>query len=194
MKHLSVVALFGSILMVSCGKVDPNCTDGLLNQNETDIDCGGVCAVCKTCDDGIQNQGEARIDCGGPCTLCPAEYTTAESYGGNLIHPDSTGPGSVVGVLLTFSIAATLPEGTTLKVIMTNTSTLPQNNYWVTLTPDYPGWSMGAYNGNTLTQELSAAGEKDCLAGVYFRGSGSLLFEIFENGEETPGRSFTHSW
>jgi len=25
----------------------------------------------STCSDGIQNQGEAGIDCGGPCSLCP---------------------------------------------------------------------------------------------------------------------------
>lgn len=47
------------------------CDDGIKNQEETEIDCGGPCTACPTCDDGIENQGETDIDCGGPCTACP---------------------------------------------------------------------------------------------------------------------------
>ncbi|CAF1437541.1 unnamed protein product, partial [Rotaria sordida] len=74
----------------------PSCSDGILNQGEADVDCGGPCAPGKTCEigqhcnvstdctsgtcnssnqcdgpsctDGILNQGEADVDCGGPCT------------------------------------------------------------------------------------------------------------------------------
>jgi len=49
-----------------------NCLDGIQNQDETGIDCGGsiCCAPCiATCSDGIQNQDETGIDCGG--TICP---------------------------------------------------------------------------------------------------------------------------
>lgn len=52
----------------------PTCTDGIQNQGETGIDCGGPCAPCPilpTCTDGIQNQGETGVDCGGPCAPCP---------------------------------------------------------------------------------------------------------------------------
>ena len=28
---------------------------------------------CPTCNDGVQNQGETGIDCGGPCTTCGKE-------------------------------------------------------------------------------------------------------------------------
>ncbi|MEI2758084.1 MAG: hypothetical protein V9G42_01485 [Bacteroidia bacterium] len=31
--------------------------------------------VAATCDDGIMNQGETDIDCGGPCPLCQATMT-----------------------------------------------------------------------------------------------------------------------
>ena len=35
------------------------------------LDCSGPdCAQGPTCSDGIQNQGEDRIDCGGPCPPC----------------------------------------------------------------------------------------------------------------------------
>jgi len=53
------------------GGSGPSCSDGIQNQNETGVDCGGPCAPCPTCNDGIQNQGETGIDCGGPCGACP---------------------------------------------------------------------------------------------------------------------------
>ena len=59
---------------VDCGgpcAACPSCTDGIQNQGEADVDCGGPCAACPTCNDGIQNQGEADVDCGGPCAACP---------------------------------------------------------------------------------------------------------------------------
>lgn len=73
------------------------CIDYYKNQDETDIDCGGlVCEPCNdgksclfdfdcksgfcdpienickepTCNDEFKNQGEEGIDCGGPCPLC----------------------------------------------------------------------------------------------------------------------------
>ncbi len=70
---------------------EPNCTDGLLNQDESDVDCGGPCVPCDNnkacmtsedclsticqnqicvetaCDDSILNGLESDIDCGGGC-------------------------------------------------------------------------------------------------------------------------------
>ena len=56
---------------LGCGTSTATCDDGIQNQGETGIDCGGPCAACVTCNDGIQNQGETGIDCGGPCAACP---------------------------------------------------------------------------------------------------------------------------
>ncbi|RME54579.1 hypothetical protein D6777_03315 [Candidatus Woesearchaeota archaeon] len=76
------------------------CDDGIKNQDETDIDCGGSCEACddemdcskdddcksancesgickpapETCDDGIKNQDETDIDCGGSCDPCPIDF------------------------------------------------------------------------------------------------------------------------
>ncbi|MEM4397335.1 MAG: hypothetical protein QW757_01770 [Candidatus Woesearchaeota archaeon] len=74
-----------------------NCFDFLKNQDETDVDCGGlICKPCSlgkkcifdydcksgfcnplenicqepTCNDNFKNQGEEQIDCGGPCPPC----------------------------------------------------------------------------------------------------------------------------
>jgi hypothetical protein len=66
----------------------------MLNQNETDVDCGGSCPVCDdgdscenpsdcssgvcagdacqepSCEDGVKNGTEASTDCGGDCGDC----------------------------------------------------------------------------------------------------------------------------
>ena len=60
---------------VDCGgpNCDPcvSCNDGIWNQNEEDVDCGGVCPPCPSCVDGVQNGNETNIDCGGPdCAPC----------------------------------------------------------------------------------------------------------------------------
>ncbi len=63
--------------------INISCIDGILNQDETNIDCGGVCAgyfynnschqtpqalsINATCSDEIRNQDETNIDCGGVC-------------------------------------------------------------------------------------------------------------------------------
>ena len=56
------------------------CNDGILNNGETGIDCGGKCAACASCNDEAQNQGETGVDCGGPCPACGKE-TTIFLYG-----------------------------------------------------------------------------------------------------------------
>ena len=57
-----------------CGQTT-SCTDGIMNGNETGVDCGGPdCAPCQTtptCTDGIMNGNETGVDCGGPdCAPC----------------------------------------------------------------------------------------------------------------------------
>lgn len=72
---------FLCVVFSSCGntKVDKtkygNCTDGITNQNEEGVDCGGYCLPCANCNDGVQNAGETGIDCGGPCTSCSPSCT-----------------------------------------------------------------------------------------------------------------------
>ncbi len=67
------------------GGNEPTCFDGIQNQGETGIDCGGPCPACPTCNDGIQNQGEEGVDCGGPCAPCETEVCTVEVSGGSVV-------------------------------------------------------------------------------------------------------------
>jgi len=51
--YLMTILLTASLLtLTSCGEDDPipSCTDGIQNQDETGIDCGGVCASCNESD------------------------------------------------------------------------------------------------------------------------------------------------
>ncbi|WJJ97206.1 T9SS type A sorting domain-containing protein [Algibacter luteus] len=62
------------------GGNNPTCSDGVMNGQETGVDCGGTdcdpCNVPPTCDDGIMNGNETGVDCGGPdCTPCNAPPT-----------------------------------------------------------------------------------------------------------------------
>lgn len=82
-KILLVLIIGLTTIIIGCKKEeDPppsppviagTCSDGVKNQDETGIDCGGVCTACvvETCSDGIQNQDETGVDCGGVCTACP---------------------------------------------------------------------------------------------------------------------------
>lgn len=58
-------------------KMNESCYDGVQNQMEEDVDCGGpYCPICETCMDGMQNQDEEDIDCGGSnCLPCLPEDT-----------------------------------------------------------------------------------------------------------------------
>jgi hypothetical protein len=60
-----------NVAITAGGGGGASCSDGIQNQGETGVDCGGPCQPCPTCSDGIQNQGETGIDCGGPCQPCP---------------------------------------------------------------------------------------------------------------------------
>ena len=70
----------------------PNCFDGIQNQDETGIDCGGVCLInfgfdCppppETCNDGIMNQDETGIDYGGVCGTGDPVAPPAENFTDN---------------------------------------------------------------------------------------------------------------
>lgn len=74
-KNILLIIIPVTLLLsvTSCKK--QRCSDGKLNQNEEQIDCGGPCEACPTCSDGILNNEETEIDCGGPnCNECPPKW------------------------------------------------------------------------------------------------------------------------
>ena len=93
-----------------------SCFDGLLNQNEEGIDCGGPCQPCASCTDGILNQGEQGIDCGGPCPPCETATTTS-----------TTKTTTSTQTTATSTSATTTLEGTSIQEITTSTLTEENN-------------------------------------------------------------------
>jgi|GEM_PF-1973852 len=66
--------------------LDCQCSDGIQNGNETDIDCGGNCPICPTCDDGILNGDELGVDCGGAdCPACPPEDCSTFNFNSGVL-------------------------------------------------------------------------------------------------------------
>lgn len=73
-----IAAFATSFFFASClneeNKIPPNCYDGILNNGEEKIDCGGAfCEECPHCENGRfdPDRGETCVDCGGPCGECP---------------------------------------------------------------------------------------------------------------------------
>jgi len=75
------------------------CSDGIQNQNETGIDCGGTYCYPCTCYNGVQDAGEDGTDCGTVCGVpCPCEITVDPSpaalpCGGGTVSIEATGQG-----------------------------------------------------------------------------------------------------
>jgi hypothetical protein len=57
-----------------CNPPKPTCSDGIQNQNEDLVDCGGPCPSCDKCKNGLMDNGEAGVDCGvvGAGPGCPS--------------------------------------------------------------------------------------------------------------------------
>lgn len=68
------------------------CTDGVQNQGETGIDCGGPCKPCETCSDSIKDQNEEGIDCGGVCPPCAVQPTTPTTPVTGTTQPEEQRP------------------------------------------------------------------------------------------------------
>ena len=73
-----------------------------------------VFSSCKksTCDDGVLNQDEVEVDCGGPCSSCPITYEQNSSFGQNILWGMDT-LNLNVGE---YSYQARVPEGSSIKL------------------------------------------------------------------------------
>jgi len=121
---MRALILATAILTVACGEgggTASPCANGVLDEGETALDCGGACGLCPgaecvepsscasrrcvggfcavgTCDDGIHNGAERGVDCGGPCAPCGGtsepDVHVADSSAPDTVaaSPDSFGP------------------------------------------------------------------------------------------------------
>jgi len=68
--------------------------------------------ITETCVDGLQNQDEVGIDCGGVCTACAIEYPETGAYGENILFGSDTFRLSNRNA----SMRANIPLGSSLKI------------------------------------------------------------------------------
>ncbi len=114
--------------------VDPTCDDGMMNGDETGVDCGGSCEPCETeptptCDDGMMNGDETGIDCGGSCDPCDVEPPVGDDV------PTMGEWGLIILALLTlnftmlYSVAGQtqLANGSTVRFEWKNVNAYPFN-------------------------------------------------------------------
>ena len=95
----NIVGLFSNIsesdgITIDTSLKPLNCTNGIKDEKESDVDCGTGCDLCSLgkkcninsdcrtnfcnngicsapkCDDNVKNQEESDVDCGGPCKKC----------------------------------------------------------------------------------------------------------------------------
>lgn len=180
----------------ACGPpADPTCDDGIQNQGETGVDCGGPCPdACPTCDDGIQNQGETGVDCGGPnCAPCPCNGTLVTVTINLDNYPEETSwtltdaGGLVVASGGTYG---SQPDGSTVS----EDFCLPDGCYDFQINDAYGdgiccSYGTGSYTvsddgGNTLASGGSFGSTETtnfCVGG----GSGPSCDDGIQNGDET---------
>lgn len=102
MKSVSYFLAIGCLVIAACGDdgAQGTCDDGIQNQDESAVDCGGICGPCTvgdacrgpgdcdsgvcsaniclapSCDDNTRNGDETDVDCGGSCPACEAGAVT----------------------------------------------------------------------------------------------------------------------
>jgi hypothetical protein len=70
----------------------PTCTDGVQNQGETDIDCGGECPRCATGQTCASRNDCADAFCrGGRCQICEGDANCFHDGRGRDDEPDNVG-------------------------------------------------------------------------------------------------------
>ncbi len=169
------------------GGADPTCDDGIQNQGEEGVDCGGPCAaVCPTCNDGEQNQGEEGVDCGGPCAaICPCEGNaivvsiTLDNYPEETSWTITDAGGATVASGGTYGSQA---DGSTVTI----NECLPDGCYDFTISDAYGDGICCSYGNGSYT----VTGESGVLAsGGSFASSETTNF-CFDGGPScTPGAS-----
>ena len=82
------LAITSIIFMSGCLNEDnligENCYDGILNNGEELVDCGGpICDPCDPCENGIWDPllGEQWVDCGGECGPCDPSFNGVQDPG-----------------------------------------------------------------------------------------------------------------
>ncbi|MEC8635702.1 MAG: hypothetical protein VXY58_07840, partial [Bacteroidota bacterium] len=85
---LASAAMMLLVLATGClnddNLIPENCYDGILNNGEELVDCGGsICPPCDPCENGQYDAllGETWVDCGGECDPCDPSFNGVQDPG-----------------------------------------------------------------------------------------------------------------
>ncbi len=141
------------------------CSDGIQNQGEAGVDCGGPCTACASCNDGVQNQGETGVDCGGPCSACPTCNDGVQNQGETGV--DCGGPCSPCAV----------PTCAAPLLLACNTTVTGSNGDGANVFSSYTaGSSQSGWNGPEVAYEFSLDGTEAISISLSGLGSDIDLF------------------
>lgn len=131
----------------------------------------------ETCSDGIKNQTEVDVDCGGSCKPCAIKYPSSGTFGMNLLSGDDTL--RLTGT--SYSFMAIVPSGSTLKVELNFISgaewwatSISSNSGW-----SISSYINGQQTFNVLNP--GTCDDNIIKAPLYSSGSGVYLIKYFEN-------------
>jgi hypothetical protein len=154
-----------------------SCHDGIMNQDETDIDCGGICNACPTCSDNIKNQDETNVDCGG--TTCQSCFNTFTYTVSNPLGTGNSTYGAVT-VDAGYHQAFTSNPGTfTLSVDMNST-----NQSMVLIFDSYAATGTHSFNGSSYIHPGSSFNS-------YYKYSGSITITSCNSATKRISGTFT---
>ena len=130
--------------------VAATCDDGVQNQGEQSVDCGGPCAACPTCSDGAQNQGEQGVDCGGPCSPCATCSDGAQNQGETGV--DCGGPCAACITTSCLTIKQQNPGATSGAYVIDTDGAgpKPQVTVYCDMSTDGGGYTMARFNDAAL--------------------------------------------
>ncbi len=152
-----------------------------------------VFCSCKkeTCNDSVQNQDELEVDCGGVCGYCSIEYPETGHYGLNILNEVN----SIFAQGTSYSLHAQFTSENSLKVTFDNSSSDINNMIWWIEGGSEINYAVSGYddvNGIQTFESWSNSIESD--VNISFSGSGSALLEIYENGSDSPTKTKNISW
>lgn len=151
------------VSMFTFSSCKDHCENGKQDKDENGVDCGGLdCVPCESCFDGILNQGEEKVDCGGPCDPCKLEWTKVKSDGNRLEAIDFN-DGLAVAVGVSGSVFKSLDSGKTwtqlnsgVTLDLTSVSVVNRNQFYISGKGDL---ILKSDDGSTLSSQSTGAGE-----------------------------------
>jgi hypothetical protein len=182
---ICVVAASGMTLLPGCSESEgPPCSNGILDNGETGVDCGGACGVCPgsacsenlvcssqscvggfcavaTCTDGLQNGSERGIDCGGICSVCVSAGDTNIDGSGDSGQPEDVDDTSLPPVSVEIELQTGVLSWTADLVVLPVTMRL------------YLDWAIDPFTGDFVVL-ASLARLRDGEASDYAEPDGFL--------------------